>query len=133
MTEQPKPRNWDDWRKHSGWSKTGTDEPFTFPKGEDELSFYLTEDEWVKVRYAIQFYIQELEGSNHTTELIDIVEIFKKLATGNWAGFRLSRDRAVSFKSTVIGHPGLTDCCHERMFRVSQSARWRCYGCGRML
>lgn len=133
MTDPLKPRDWDEWRKKSGWSKTGTDDPFTFPLGEDGFAFYLTADEWEKVRYAIRFYSDVIEGLDESAELIAYQTITAKLATENWAGFQLSRDRAASFKPTLIAHPGLTDCCQERMFRVSQSARWRCYGCGRML
>jgi hypothetical protein len=133
MTDPLKPRDWDEWRKGSGWSKTGQADPFTFPKGEDQFAFYLTEVEWEKVRYVLKFYIEAIQDIDEPGELVSHQAIAAKLATENWAGFQLSKDRSASFKPTLIAHPGLTDCCQERMFRVSQSARWRCYGCGRML
>lgn len=133
MTDPLKPRDWDEWRKKSGWSKTGTDEPFTFPMSEDEFSFYLTAIEWEHVRYAVKFYLAVIQDMDNSNELRTHQKIDERLAHENWAGFRLSRDRAASFKSTHVAHPGLTDCCQERMFRVTQSARWRCYGCGRMI
>lgn len=100
---------------------------------DDLFKYELSEEEWKAVRYALMFFREAVKQPDPEWLTYDLMgRSLNKLGPENWAGFRLSRERAQGLSDDAAFLPGPSPCCMERLYKpsVGHKWKWRCYGCG---